>query len=118
MTSDTELTFRELWKNYFNILHCLHLIDKAWRDVSHRTMKPAWKKLWLEAVPERVFEDAPVEDLVSLGKSMGLEVSSDDVEELVEDHKTKLTTEELPKILMEQQQVATEKMSSEEEEGR
>ncbi|KAF6384947.1 hypothetical protein mRhiFer1_008808 [Rhinolophus ferrumequinum] len=84
VTSDTELTLREFWKNHFNILHCLHLIDKAWRDVSHRTMKSAWKKLWPDAVPERVFEDveeeAPIaEDSVSLGKSMGLEVSHDDV---------------------------------------
>ncbi|XP_074170474.1 uncharacterized protein LOC141567452 [Rhinolophus sinicus] len=119
VTSDTELTLREFWKNHFNVLHCLHLIDKAWRVVSHRTMKSAWKKLWPDAVPECVFEDveedAPiVEDVVSLGKSMGLEVSSDDVEELVEDHKTELTTEELQNILTEQQQAATEELSSEE----
>ncbi|XP_050733143.1 tigger transposable element-derived protein 1-like [Eriocheir sinensis] len=30
VTSETELTLREFWKNYFNILHCLRLIDKAW----------------------------------------------------------------------------------------
>ncbi|KAF6384948.1 hypothetical protein mRhiFer1_008809 [Rhinolophus ferrumequinum] len=83
VTLDTELTLREFWKNHFNILHCLHLIDKALRDVSHRTMKSAWKKLWPDAVPERVFEDvqedAPIaEDIVSLGKSMGWEVSRDD----------------------------------------
>ncbi|KAF6390255.1 hypothetical protein mRhiFer1_007835 [Rhinolophus ferrumequinum] len=121
VTSDTELTFREFWKNHFNILHCLHLIDKARRDVSHTTMKSAWKKLWPDAVPERVLEDveedAPiVEDIVSLGKSMGLEVSSDDVEELVEDHRTELTTEELQNILTEKQQAETEELSSEEEE--
>ncbi|KAF6357048.1 hypothetical protein mRhiFer1_009984 [Rhinolophus ferrumequinum] len=116
VTSDKELTLREFWKNHLNILHCLHLIDKAWRDVSHRTMKSAWKKLWPDAVPEHVFEDvkedAPiVEDIVSLRKSMDLEVSSDDVEEFVEDHRTELTTEELQHILMEQEQAATEELS-------
>ncbi|KAF6298959.1 hypothetical protein mRhiFer1_008981 [Rhinolophus ferrumequinum] len=113
-----ELTLREFWKNHFNTLHCLRLIDKAWRDVSHRTMKSAWKKLWPDAVPERVFveEDVPiVEDIVCLGKSMGWEVSRDDVEELVEHHRTELTTEELQHILTEQQQAATEELSSEEE---
>ncbi|KAF6344858.1 hypothetical protein mRhiFer1_010234 [Rhinolophus ferrumequinum] len=83
VTSDTELTLKEFWKNHFNILHCIHLIDKAWRDVSHRTVKSARKKLWPDAVLERVFEDveeeAPIiEDVVSLGKSMSWEVSNDD----------------------------------------
>ncbi|KAF6276060.1 hypothetical protein mRhiFer1_009416 [Rhinolophus ferrumequinum] len=119
VTSDTELTLREFWKNHFNTLHCLRLIDKAWRDVSHRTMTSAWEKLWPDAVPERVFEDveedAPiVEDIVSLVKSMDLEVSSYDGG-VIEDHKTELTTEELQNILTEQQQVATEELSAEEE---
>ncbi|XP_034962830.1 tigger transposable element-derived protein 1-like isoform X3 [Zootoca vivipara] len=120
VTSDTELTLREFWKNHFSILHGLHLIDKAWRDVSQRTLKSAWKKLWPEAVPERVPEEVEegaliVEDIVSLGKSLGLEVSRDDVEELVEEHKTELTTEELRNILAEQQQAAAEELSPKEE---
>ncbi|XP_032997965.1 zinc finger protein 850-like [Lacerta agilis] len=113
VTSDRELTLGEFWKNHFNILHCLHVIDKAWRDVTQRTLKAAWKKLWPEAVPgdgrEAVEEDAAiVEDIVSLGNSMGLEVSGADVEELVEEYRTELTTEELQDILMEQQKAATE----------
>ena len=36
-----------------------------------------------------------VENTVSPGKSMGLEVDDNYVEELVEDHHTELTTEEL-----------------------
>ena len=41
------------------------------------------------------FKDEPVsvvEDVVSLGKSMGLKVDDDDMEELIEDHDTELTT--------------------------
>ncbi|GCC20975.1 hypothetical protein chiPu_0000147 [Chiloscyllium punctatum] len=67
------------------------IIDKAWREVSLRTMNSAWKKLWPECVAGRDFEgfeEPPVVPvIVSLGKSMGLEVSEEDVEELVEDHK-------------------------------
>ncbi|KAK1333769.1 hypothetical protein QTO34_006156 [Cnephaeus nilssonii] len=61
----------------------------------------SWKKLWPESIAERgfeVFEDVPVsavEDIVSLGKSMGLKMGDDDGEELVEDHNTELTTKEL-----------------------
>ncbi|KAF6323389.1 hypothetical protein mRhiFer1_008367 [Rhinolophus ferrumequinum] len=108
VTSDTELTLREFWENHFNILYCLHVIDKAWRDVSQND-EVSMEELWPDTVPEHVFddieEDAPiVEDILSLGKSMCLEMSSDDVEELVEDHQTELTTEELQNVLTEQQQ--------------
>lgn len=60
-------------------------------------MQSTCKKLWPEPATERYFEGfdvSVVEDIESLGKSMGLEVS-DDVEELVEDCHTKLTIEEL-----------------------
>lgn len=58
---------------------------------------------------------AVVEEIVSLGVSMGMEVDSDDVEELVEDHNIELTTEELRDLHMEQQQEVAEELSSEEE---
>ena len=56
-------------------------------------MNSACKKLWPEAIIPRDFEgfvDDPgsptVEHIVSLGKSMGLEVNAEDVEELAEGH--------------------------------
>ncbi|KAL6464622.1 hypothetical protein MHYP_G00269390 [Metynnis hypsauchen] len=58
---------------------------------------------------ERTFEgfDQPepiiLEELVSLGKSMGLEVNENDIDDLVEEHGEELTTEEL-KDLQQQQQ--------------
>jgi hypothetical protein len=56
-----------------------------------------------------------VEDIVSLGQSMSLEVDEEDVEELVKEHKTGLTTEELQDLHKEQQQEVAEKLSSGEE---
>ena len=45
------------------------------------------------------FEKAPaetvVDEIVLLSKCLGLEVDSDDVDKLVEDHKEELTTEDL-----------------------
>ncbi|XP_016070266.1 PREDICTED: tigger transposable element-derived protein 1-like [Miniopterus natalensis] len=124
VTSGANLTLREFWKEHFNILTCLRLIDRAWGEVSPRTMQSAWKKLWPESAAGRDFEgfeDEPmsvVEDIVSLGKSLGLEVDGGDVEELVGDHSTELTTEELQDLQREQQQTAAEVLSSEEEKGR
>jgi hypothetical protein len=57
--------------------------------------------LWLECVAGRNFEgfgdedSSVVDDIVSLGKIMGLEFKTEDVEELLEDHKHELSTEEL-----------------------
>lgn len=53
------------------------------------TLISAWKKLWPEAVGKRAFEglepEMPVvEEIVSLAKSMGLEMEEIDVNELVE----------------------------------
>jgi hypothetical protein len=62
-------------------------------------MNSAWRNLWPEAVTERDFKAVPiVEDIVSLGRSMGLDVSDGDVEELVEGHREELTTEELQEL--------------------
>lgn len=34
VTKNTNLTLREFWKDHFNILNCLNLIDKAWEEVT------------------------------------------------------------------------------------
>ncbi|KAJ7316369.1 hypothetical protein JRQ81_002531 [Phrynocephalus forsythii] len=117
VTSETELTLRDFWKNHFNIFHSLQMIVKAWKDVTEITLKAAWKKLWPDAVTEAVLEDAPiVEEIVNLGDSLGLDVSNADVEELLEGHRTELMTEELQSIMTEQERAAAEENVSEEEE--
>ena len=104
VTNDTQFTLRELWKNHFTIRNCVNIIDNnAWSQVSNRNINSAWRKLWPGCVPERDFErfetDAPaadenaiVEEISSLSRSMGLQVDSEDVDELVQDHITQLTT--------------------------
>ena len=123
VTNDTELTLRDYWKDHFNILHCINLIDKAWNDVSTRTLKSAWKKVWPSCVPEREeFEGleadaaAVVDEIVSLGKNMGLEVDGNDLEELIEDHSGELTTDELVDRQNEQLKTLKEEQSSDDEE--
>ncbi|XP_061756781.1 tigger transposable element-derived protein 1-like [Nerophis ophidion] len=124
VTMETNLTLREFWKDHLNILHCLSIIETAWEQVSKRMLQCAWRKLWPVSVVPRFFEgfeldpvleNNVVDEIVSLGKFMGLEVDSDDVEELVEEHTLVLSTDEVQAVHGEQQQEVPEELSSEEE---
>ncbi|XP_045609751.2 tigger transposable element-derived protein 1 [Procambarus clarkii] len=122
-TSDSSLTLSEFWKSHFHILSCISLIDKAWEEVTQRTMISGWRNLWPVCDPERDFEGFElepavplVEEIVSLGLRLGLELDGADVEELVEEHSEELTTEELLALHKEQQQETAEASSSGEEE--
>ncbi|KAK1331518.1 hypothetical protein QTO34_009475 [Cnephaeus nilssonii] len=53
-------------------------------------------------------------DIVSLGKYMNLDMEDDDVEELVGDHNTEPTTEELQDLQREKQLPVTEELFTEE----
>lgn len=122
VTEGTNLTLREFWKNHFHIVDCLKIIDKAWDGVTKRTLNSAWRKLWSNCVLGHDFEgfsheqkSPVVDEIVSLGKTMGLEVDEDDIQELVEEHGQELTTDELMDLHREQHQEVVEEISSEEE---
>ena len=76
------------YKDHFTILNCFTLIDNAWTQVTYRTLNSAWRKPWPDSVAERDFEgfesddSSLIEEVVSIGKSLGLKVESDDVHEL------------------------------------
>jgi hypothetical protein len=70
-------------------------------------MQSSWTNLRPTSISARDVEEpeqnaAVVVEIVSLGMFMGLEVDSEDVEELLEDHNAELTTEELRDLHMEQ----------------
>jgi len=44
IASEAELNLTDFWKDHFNILHCLRIIDKAWSQDSHRKKRSASKK--------------------------------------------------------------------------
>ena len=99
----------------------------AWQGVTRRTLKLAWKKLWPEVVADRDFEGfepesenepepaAGLKEIVSLGKSMGLEVYEGDMNELVDEHEEELSTDELKELQMMQHTEVLQEISSEEE---
>ena len=108
MTESTQLTLREFWRHHFDIVVCLKIIDQAWQEVTRRTLNAAWRKLWPDAVAPRDFEGFEVEmearlqpqvdDIVSMGKSMGLEVNDEDIDELIQEHREELSTTELQEL--------------------
>ncbi|GFT08073.1 tigger transposable element-derived protein 1 [Nephila pilipes] len=101
ITENTNLTLREFWKNHYNIVICLKLIDIAWQGITKRTLNSAWRKLWPDVVLKREgFEGfEPIEEeIVSIGRSMGLEVDKADVTDLIEEYAEELTTEELKEL--------------------
>ncbi|GFT25433.1 tigger transposable element-derived protein 1 [Nephila pilipes] len=44
VAENTNLTLREFWKNHYNIVIRLKLIDIAWQGVTKRTLNSAWRK--------------------------------------------------------------------------
>ncbi|GFS76153.1 tigger transposable element-derived protein 1 [Nephila pilipes] len=89
VTENTNLTLREFWKNHYNIVICLKLIDIARNGVAKRTLNSACRKLWPDVVLKREgFEGFELieEEIVSIGRSMGLEVDDADVAVLIEEY--------------------------------
>ncbi|XP_035221717.1 tigger transposable element-derived protein 1-like [Stegodyphus dumicola] len=108
VTERMQLTLREFWNSQYDIVHCLKIIEKAWGEVSSRTMKSAWIKLWAAVVAERDFEGfeipteeeavddpAPLEEIISLSKSLGLVVDEADIDNLLDEHKEELNSDDL-----------------------
>uniref|UniRef100_A0A5F8G8Y5 HTH CENPB-type domain-containing protein n=1 Tax=Monodelphis domestica TaxID=13616 RepID=A0A5F8G8Y5_MONDO len=120
ITESTNLTLQEFWKEHYNIVTCLKIIDMAWQGTTRRTLNSAWRKLWPEVVSESDFEgfkpEVPVvEEIVSLGKSMGLEVNEEDIDDLIGKHIEELTTEELKELQQQQQHMEVFQEINEEE---
>ncbi|XP_039608438.1 uncharacterized protein LOC120528359 [Polypterus senegalus] len=59
-----------------------------------------------------------VDEIVSMGKSMGLEVENEDIDDLVLDHKEEVMMEKLAELQQEQHKLLTKEQSSGEEEER
>ncbi|GBM93457.1 hypothetical protein AVEN_180236-1 [Araneus ventricosus] len=83
------------------------MIEKAWEGVTKITLTSDWKKLWSESVVEYDIEESETvacgaysqrqRDCV-FGQDQGLELDSNDIDELVEELSLELTTEELMEL--------------------
>ncbi|CAH2296251.1 Hypothetical predicted protein [Pelobates cultripes] len=118
MTDRSSLILHEFWGEHFDIVSCLHIITIAWAGVSQTNLNSAWRNLWPDCIVKPASsasapESTVLEEIVSLGRTMGLEVTEEDVCELVEEHDRDLTTEELVEL---QKEAMEEQIAFEEEE--
>ena len=96
LTNDTQLIHKEYCKDHFTFLKSLTLIDNAWTQETYRTHNSAWKKPWPDSVAEGVLEGFESDDcalndeVVFMGKVIGLDVESEDVHELLKSHEIEL----------------------------
>ncbi|GFS40886.1 PAN2-PAN3 deadenylation complex catalytic subunit PAN2 [Nephila pilipes] len=90
----------------FKKLFTKHLLKRCFKvtentNLTLRTLNSAWRKLWPDVVLKREeFEGfEPIEEeIVSIGRSMGLEVDEAYVADLIEEYAEELTTEELKEL--------------------
>ncbi|XP_068180499.1 tigger transposable element-derived protein 1-like isoform X2 [Antennarius striatus] len=123
ITENTQLTLREFWKQHFNIVDCLEMIDTAWQEVTMHNLNAAWRKLWPDAVTPPNMEgfelegevQPEVEEIISLGKCMGLEVNEEDISELIREQNEELSTMELKELEAMQYTAVQEKFKEDEE---
>lgn len=50
ITENTQLTLHEFWKQNFDVVVCLKMIDMAWREVTRHNLNAALGKLWPDVV--------------------------------------------------------------------
>ena len=93
--NDTQLKPMESCKDHLTLQKCLTLIDNAWTQVTYRTLN---FRILPDFVAERYFEGIESDDralidaVVPMETSMGSEVESEDVHEVLKCHEIKLNT--------------------------
>ncbi|GBL90421.1 hypothetical protein AVEN_178849-1 [Araneus ventricosus] len=85
---------------HVHIVSCLKMIENAWEGVSIRTLGRSfgWRvfsNVTLRSPRQYPLELILVNEIVALAKIRGLEVDSNDISELVEEHNQELNTEEI-----------------------
>lgn len=83
VTEGTNLNLGEHWKNSSHVVNCLKGIGKAWDGVTKGTLNSAWSNLWPGCLEGFAHEQElpDVEEIVSLGKTMELEVNEGEIQE-------------------------------------
>lgn len=81
-----KMDLRDFWKNHFDILACLKILDKTIDEVSLKMTDFSWGTLWPVSLndceqPKLSLE----EEIIQLGAAMGLEVDRSDIYELIQE---------------------------------
>lgn len=95
------IPLKDFFKSHFNILDSVRLIVESWNEVSISCLNSAWKNIWPQVAHNfQGFDEEQEmnEQIIDLGRKLGLEVDENDIEELIEDHGRELSTEELQEL--------------------
>jgi len=128
MDADKDFSLKAYWRDY-TIATCLINIQKAIQDMKPETINASWKRLWPEVAnvykgftPEEINHSA-VDKAVKLAKLLqgeGFEdMTSDDINDLIDAHSQPLTVEdltELTKSASEEEEEEQDEPGAEEEE--
>ncbi|GFY27878.1 uncharacterized protein TNCV_243431 [Trichonephila clavipes] len=99
--------FQKIFKEKFEILEAISIIQKAWSEVTHRQLISACRKLCPSFVQEDECDQGDIpkimDGILTTARDLELEVNEDDIEELIMGHEDELTTE-LQEILNEEHQ--------------
>lgn len=101
-TQNNEMTLREFWKNY-NIYDAIKNIAEAWDEVKDTNMRGVWKKLCPQLTQEFLgFTDDEIAEtrqtVVAIGNQLHLDITENDVIELLDSHGKELTNEDLMEL--------------------
>ncbi|XP_028664099.1 tigger transposable element-derived protein 1-like [Erpetoichthys calabaricus] len=107
MDTDDDFSLKEYWRKYM-ITSCMVNVQKALNDMKKDTVNACWKKLWPEIVcgkkgfSAEEIHDSAVDKAVTLAKLLGGEgfndMTSDDINELLDAHSELLSDEDLAEM--------------------
>ena len=66
--------------------------------------------LVLLGIAKNIYDSTIIDDIMTIGQSMGLEVDADDIEERLEEHSIELTAEELEHLQNEHEKKIADKI--------
>lgn len=105
LEKDPALSVKDCWSRY-NILTAVETIGASWEEVQGSTLNACWRKLWPDiveksaTVPDKRKEmEKAVEIAHLVGKEGFDQIELHDVEDLIDEHNTGLTTEELSQMV-------------------
>ncbi|XP_072270768.1 tigger transposable element-derived protein 1-like [Pyxicephalus adspersus] len=109
-TQKDGMTLREFWESY-NIYDAIKNIADAWAEVKERTLRGVWNKLCPQFTQFLGFTDDEITDtrqaVVGIGNQLQMDISENDILQLLDSHGKELTNEDLMEI--EQQMIACSK---------
>ncbi|XP_053568008.1 tigger transposable element-derived protein 1-like [Bombina bombina] len=101
-TQNDEMTLRDFWRNY-NIYDAIKNIADAWNEVKETNMRGVWNKLCPQLTQEFLgFTDDEIAEtrqtVVAMGKQLQLNITENDVIEVLDSHSQELTNEDLMEL--------------------